>query len=63
MCYFIINIVQFLLFSPSVTLHRLADNDQPLVMCLGWTAEGLNNHKFVLQDNDTEEIMVSNYKD
>ena len=44
-----------------VILHRLSDNERPLVMCLGWTAEGLNNHQYVLQDNDTEEIMVGTH--
>merc|ERR1712165_65080 len=39
------------------TMRRVSDQEFPLQLCLAWTADGLNNHKFVLQENDTGEIM------
>jgi len=39
------------------SLRRVTDCECPLELCLGWSAEGLNNHQFVLQENDTGEIM------
>lgn len=43
------------------TMRRLMDDETPLTLCLNWTkkgVEGLDCHKFVLQENDTGEIMV-----
>ena len=48
----------FLVYFAAI-MRRVADDECPLQLCLSWTAEGLNNHKFVLQENDTGEIMVS----
>ena len=43
------------------TMRRLEDAEQPLPLCLSWTCdgvEGLDRRKFILQENDTGEIMV-----
>jgi len=43
-------------------MKRLADTDRPLPLCLRWADAGidvLNRTRFVLQENDTGEIMVS----
>ena len=43
------------------TMRRLNDEELPLPMCLSWTeegVEGLAKNKFVLQENDTGEILV-----
>lgn len=34
------------------------DDETPLPICLAWTAHGLNQHKFLLQENDAGEIHV-----
>jgi hypothetical protein len=39
-------------------MRRLQDDELPLVLCLSWTAHGLNQHKFVLQENDVGDIQV-----
>ena len=45
-------------FLLAATMRRLRDDECPLALCLSWTADGLNFHRFVLQENDTGEIMV-----
>ena len=40
-------------------MQRLSEDKCPLPLCLSWTAEGLDSHMFVLQENDTGEIIVS----
>ena len=43
-------------------MKRLADTELPLPLCLRWVDAGtdaLNRTRFVLQENDTGEIMVS----
>ena len=42
-------------------MQRLTDEEKPLPLCLAWTdegLEGLDKFKFILQENDTGEIMV-----
>jgi len=42
-------------------MKRLADTELPLPLCLRWVDAGtdaLNRTRFVLQENDTGEIMV-----
>ncbi|KAK2158040.1 hypothetical protein LSH36_178g03003 [Paralvinella palmiformis] len=42
------------------TMRRLEDDEMPLPLCLCWTKDGvsgLDKRKFVLQENDTGEIM------
>ena len=42
-------------------LRRLADDEKPLQLCLGWSDDGadsLNRRQFVLQDNVTSDIAV-----
>jgi len=43
-------------------MRRLADMERPLPVCLHWADAGtdtLNRTRFVLQENDTGEVMVS----
>ena len=43
-------------------MRRLGDNELPLPLCLSWADRGsacLENYTFVLQENDTGEILVS----
>lgn len=43
-------------------MKRVADAEKPLRLCLRWTARGidaLNGTRFIVQENDTGEIMVS----
>lgn len=32
------------------------DDEYPLAICLGWSAEGLHTRSFVLRENDSNEI-------
>ena len=43
-------------------MRKLSEDEQPLPLCLSWTdlsLDNLDNYKFVLQENDTGEILVS----
>jgi len=43
-----------------VVLRRMADDEMPLQLCLSWTCESidqLDHNQFVLQENDTGEIL------
>jgi len=43
-------------------MRRLSDAERPLPLCLRWADAGsdrLNRTRFILQENDTGEIMVS----
>ena len=47
-------------------MRRLEDDEMPLPLCLCWTKDGvsgLDKRKFVLQENDTGEIMVNRHTD
>jgi len=47
----------------SVTMRRMMEDERPLPLLLCWADEGvriLEYNKFVLQENDTGEILVSN---
>jgi len=42
-------------------MKRLSDTDRPLPLCLHWAdvaTDSLNRTRFVLQENDTGEILV-----
>lgn len=45
--------------SDTVKLRRLQDHEQPLLMALAWGTNGIENRSFVLQENDTGDILVS----
>jgi len=38
-------------------MRRITNGEFPLEICLSWTSEGLHNHVFVLQENDTQEVV------
>ncbi len=40
-------------------MRRLPEDERPLPLCLSWSSEGLDAKRFVLQENDTGEIIVS----
>jgi Ras association domain-containing protein 1 len=40
-----------------VIKRRLADDEKPLPLCLSWTADGLETRRFILQENETGEVM------
>lgn len=43
-------------------LRRISDDEMPLQLCLSWTVDDVNSldhYQFVLQENDTGEILVS----
>ena len=43
-------------------MRKLVDDELPLPLCLSWSSEdesGLDTHKFILQENDAGEILVS----
>jgi len=45
-----------------VKLRRISDDEMPLQLCLSWTVDDVNSldhYQFVLQENDTGEILVS----
>ena len=55
------DIVMNITFLFLATMRRMSEDERPLAMCLAWTDEGLENldyYKFVLQENDSGEIMV-----
>ena len=37
----------------------MVEDERPLPLCLSWSSEGLDTRRFVLQENDTGEIIVS----
>lgn len=37
-------------------LRRVKDNEYPLAICLSWELENVNNHRLVLQENETGEV-------
>ena len=39
-------------------MRRLADTERPLELALSWSHHGVVNKKFVLQENDTGDILV-----
>ncbi|CAD5115288.1 DgyrCDS4281 [Dimorphilus gyrociliatus] len=38
------------------SIRRVLDDEYPLSICLGWSAQGLNTRSFVLRENDSNEI-------
>lgn len=40
-------------------MRRLPDQEQPLLMALKWGTEGIENRSFVLQENETGDILVN----
>ena len=40
-------------------MRRMSDVERPLPLCLSWGADGLHFNRFVLQENDPGEIIVS----
>ena len=40
-------------------MRRMVEDEFPLPLCLSWSSEGLDTRRFVLQENDTGEIIVS----
>ena len=40
-------------------MRRTVEDEFPLPLCLSWSSEGLDTRRFVLQENDTGEIIVS----
>ena len=45
----------------SAKLRRVKDEELPLKICLDWELENVQNHRLVLQENETGEIDVRNY--
>ena len=39
-------------------LRRVKDEELPLKICLDWELENVQNHRLVLQENETGEIDV-----
>ena len=48
-------------FCFAVRMKRLNDDERPLKLGLDWLANGATNKQFILQENDTGEILVSAY--
>ena len=46
----------------SATMRKVAEDELPLPICLSWCSQpgALDTHRFVLQENDAGEILVSN---
>lgn len=42
----------------SVKMRRIAENEKPLVLALTWNREKNCNKMFVLQENETGDILV-----
>ena len=42
----------------AVKMTRLATDEKPLLLCLQWSNNSVAEQRFVLQENDTGEIMV-----
>lgn len=42
----------------SVKMRRIAENEKPLVLALTWNREKDCNKMFVLQENETGDILV-----
>ncbi|XP_013411887.1 ras association domain-containing protein 1-like isoform X4 [Lingula anatina] len=40
-----------------VKLRKLTDNEHPLMVCLDWPSARMEHRKFVLQENDMQEIL------
>ena len=40
------------------TMRKLQDMEHPLPLCLSWGVSGLDLRRYVLQENDTMEIVV-----
>ncbi|KAG1685689.1 Ras association domain-containing protein 1 [Nymphon striatum] len=40
-----------------IKMRRLPDHEQPLLMALKWGTEGIENRSFVLQENETGDIL------
>ncbi|KAF0310401.1 Ras association domain-containing protein 1 [Amphibalanus amphitrite] len=47
--------------STKVKMRRLADSERPLELALSWSHHGVVNKKFVLQENDTGDILWDNF--
>ncbi|XP_037070017.1 ras association domain-containing protein 1-like [Pollicipes pollicipes] len=47
--------------STKVKMRRLADSERPLELALTWSHNGVVNKKFVLQENDTGDILWDNF--
>ncbi len=49
----------FVMGFTAAVMRRMVDDELPLPLCLSWTSSGLETRRFVLQENDTGEIIVS----
>jgi hypothetical protein len=43
-------------------MRRIAENEKPLVLALRWSRENNCNKMFVLQENETGDILVREYR-